>query len=275
MNEGVPPSVPQKEPVLSEPITACRFVSFVLFNEVNSHTRGRNSSERSRLEDDVLKQTRNLNDMAGFPHPGFGNSGKCFLIENLLRSPAPGVRPKRVSGPLGLMLKDRCVSQDREREQTPSVIMTGVSLPRCSGPGPVRSSAPLFPKAVGSVLWSPALSSRSRPGILRRAVFSEEQRRELEKTFRKQKYISKSERKRLATNLCLKETQVKIWFQNRRMKWRNSREKESTCTRPPMERLMLWSQFEPADQTHSHTHTHQCTAQTLRPDDTSEERTDS
>lgn len=120
MNEGVPPSVPQKEPVLSEPITACRFVSFVLFNEVNSHTRGRNSSERSRLEDDVLKRTRSLNDMAGFPHPGFGNSGKCFLIENLLRSPAPGVRPKRVSGPLGLMLKDRCVSQDGERGQTPS-----------------------------------------------------------------------------------------------------------------------------------------------------------
>uniref|UniRef100_A0A671MWE5 Homeobox domain-containing protein n=1 Tax=Sinocyclocheilus anshuiensis TaxID=1608454 RepID=A0A671MWE5_9TELE len=55
--------------------------------------------------------------------------------------------------------------------------------------------------------------------------------------------------------------QVKIWFQNRRMKWRNSREKESTYTRPPMERLMLWSQSEPADKTHTptqtkHTHTH-------------------
>ncbi|XP_059392386.1 homeobox protein DBX2-like isoform X2 [Carassius carassius] len=205
--------------------------------------------------------TRNLNDMAGFPHPGFGNSGKCFLIENLLRSPVPGVRPRRVSGPL----KDRCVSQDGE-----PVIMRAVSLPRCSGSGPVMTSAPLCPKSVGSVLWS----SRSRPGILRRAVFSEEQRRELEKTFCKQKYISKPERKRLAIDLSLKETQVKIWFQNRRMKWRNSREKESTCTRPQMERLMLWSQPEP-DKTHTHTHTHRCTAQTLRPDDTSDERTDS
>ncbi|XP_016371206.1 homeobox protein DBX1-B [Sinocyclocheilus rhinocerous] len=170
--------------------------------------------------------------MAGFPHPGFGNSGKCFLIENLLRSPAPGVRPERCfPAQLGLMLKDRCVSQDGERE------------------------------GVGSVLWSPALSSRSQPGILRRAVFSEEQRRELERTFRKQKYISKTERNRLATDLCLKETQVKIWFQNRRMKWRNSREKESTYTRPPMERLIRWSQSEPADKTHTpaqtkHTHTH-------------------
>ncbi|XP_016112984.1 homeobox protein DBX2-like [Sinocyclocheilus grahami] len=193
--------------------------------------------------------------MAGFPprHPGFGNSGKCFLIENLLRAPAPGVCLKRCSPAL------LYVSQ--ERLQTPSVIMTSVSLPCCSGPGAVMFSAPRFPKGVGSVLWSPALSSRPRPGILRRAVFSEEQRRELERTFCKHKYISKTDRNRLATDLCLKETQVKIWFQNRRMKWRNSREKESTYTRPPMERLMLWSESEPADKTHTsaqtkHTHTH-------------------
>ncbi|XP_018933566.2 homeobox protein DBX2 [Cyprinus carpio] len=183
--------------------------------------------------------------MAGFPprHPGFGNSGKCFLIENLLRSPAPGVCPKRCS-PAPLYAS-------QERVQTPSVIMTSVSLPCCSGSGPVMMSATRFPKGVGSVLWSPALSSRSRPGILRRAVFSEEQRRELERTFCKQKYISKTDRNRLASDLCLKETQVKIWFQNRRMKWRNSREKESTYTRPPMERLMLWSESEPADKTHT------------------------
>ncbi|XP_073687376.1 homeobox protein DBX2-like [Garra rufa] len=226
----------------------------------------------SGSQEDVLKRTRYLIDMAGLPHPGFGSSGKCFLIENLLRSPAPGVRPKRcfpalVYAPLGLVVKGRCVSQDGKQTkdgepvQPQSIIMTGVSLPCCSGSGPGMSSTPLFPTGVGSLLWSPALNSRSRPGILRRAVFSEEQRRELERTFRKQKYISKTDRNRLATDLCLKETQVKIWFQNRRMKWRNSREKESTYTRPPMERLMLWSPSEAADKTHSlaqtkHTHTH-------------------
>ncbi|ELW67364.1 Homeobox protein DBX1 [Tupaia chinensis] len=62
--------------------------------------------------------------------------------------------------------------------------------------------------------------------MLRRAVFSDVQRKALEKTFQKQKYISKPDRKKLAAKLGLKDSQVKIWFQNRRMKWRNSKERE-------------------------------------------------
>ncbi|XP_044133133.1 homeobox protein DBX2 [Bufo gargarizans] len=77
-------------------------------------------------------------------------------------------------------------------------------------------------------------NSKTRRVILRRAVFSDDQRKALEKMFQKQKYISKADRKKLAINLSLKESQVKIWFQNRRMKWRNSKEKEvlsSHCLR--------------------------------------------
>ncbi|TRZ26684.1 hypothetical protein HGM15179_000455 [Zosterops borbonicus] len=50
-------------------------------------------------------------------------------------------------------------------------------------------------------------NSKSRRGILRRAVFSEDQRKALEKMFQKQKYISKTDRKKLALNLGLKESQ--------------------------------------------------------------------
>ncbi|CAD7672246.1 unnamed protein product [Nyctereutes procyonoides] len=74
-------------------------------------------------------------------------------------------------------------------------------------------------------------NSKARRGILRRAVFSEDQRKALEKMFQKQKYISKTDRKKLAISLGLKESQVKIWFQNRRMKWRNSKEKEVLSNR--------------------------------------------
>ncbi|CAE1306481.1 Homeobox protein DBX1,Homeobox protein DBX2,Homeobox protein DBX1-A,Homeobox protein DBX1-B [Acanthosepion pharaonis] len=70
------------------------------------------------------------------------------------------------------------------------------------------------------------IRGKPRRGMLRRAVFSDLQRKGLEKMFQKQKYISKPDRKKLAAKLGLKDSQVKIWFQNRRMKWRNSKERE-------------------------------------------------
>ena len=57
-------------------------------------------------------------------------------------------------------------------------------------------------------MWSADISPKTRRGILRRAVFSEEQRKELERTFRRQKYISKTDRNKLAADLSLKESQV-------------------------------------------------------------------
>lgn len=57
-------------------------------------------------------------------------------------------------------------------------------------------------------MWPTDVSPKSRRGILRRAVFSEEQRKELERTFRRQKYISKTDRNKLAAELSLKESQV-------------------------------------------------------------------
>lgn len=47
--------------------------------------------------------------------------------------------------------------------------------------------------------------------MLRRAVFSDVQRKALEKMFQKQKYISKPDRKKLATKLALKDSQVIVF----------------------------------------------------------------
>ncbi|XP_026071915.1 homeobox protein DBX1-A-like [Carassius auratus] len=94
----------------------------------------------------------------------------------------------------------------------------------------VRSSYFPAPSTVvpipGTFSWPLAARGKPRRGMLRRAVFSDVQRKALEKMFQKQKYISKPDRKKLAGKLGLKDSQVKIWFQNRRMKWRNSKERE-------------------------------------------------
>ncbi|XP_077372478.1 homeobox protein DBX1-A-like [Festucalex cinctus] len=91
------------------------------------------------------------------------------------------------------------------------------------------SSSSVVP-VPGTFSWPLVPRGKPRRGMLRRAVFSDLQRKALERTFQKQKYISKPDRKKLASKLGLKDSQVKIWFQNRRMKWRNSKERELLST---------------------------------------------
>ena len=61
----------------------------------------------------------------------------------------------------------------------------------------------------GTFSWPLASRGKPRRGMLRRAVFSDVQRKALEKMFQKQKYISKPDRKKLAAKLGLKDSQVR------------------------------------------------------------------
>lgn len=61
-----------------------------------------------------------------------------------------------------------------------------------------------------------------------RATFSGNQIDELEKAFSATQYLTTSERARLAERLSLSESQVKIWFQNRRTKCRRTSWKQGT-----------------------------------------------
>nr|XP_032803564.1 H2.0-like homeobox protein isoform X1 [Petromyzon marinus] len=85
-----------------------------------------------------------------------------------------------------------------------------------------RDAFPAGPYAVLTKETMPPNFKRKRSWS--RAVFSNLQRKGLEKRFEIQKYVTKPDRKQLAAMLGLTDAQVKVWFQNRRMKWRHSKE---------------------------------------------------
>ncbi|XP_067879152.1 homeobox protein Nkx-6.3-like [Heterodontus francisci] len=61
----------------------------------------------------------------------------------------------------------------------------------------------------------------TRPTFSGRQIFA------LEKTFEQTKYLAGPERARLAYSLGMTESQVKVWFQNRRTKWRKKATSDS------------------------------------------------
>lgn len=77
-----------------------------------------------------------------------------------------------------------------------------------SNPHPSAASSSIVP-IPGTFSWPLAARGKPRRGMLRRAVFSDVQRKALEKMFQKQKYISKPDRKKLAAKLGLKDSQVR------------------------------------------------------------------
>uniref|UniRef100_A0AAY4C1Z4 Homeobox domain-containing protein n=1 Tax=Denticeps clupeoides TaxID=299321 RepID=A0AAY4C1Z4_9TELE len=93
-----------------------------------------------------------------------------------------------------------------------------------------RESLPLYPGSGLSGRIKHALLSPADPSSVlldkdgkrkhTRPTFSGQQIFALEKTFEQTKYLGGPERARLAYSLGMTESQVKVWFQNRRTKWR-------------------------------------------------------
>jgi len=63
-----------------------------------------------------------------------------------------------------------------------------------------------------------------------RTAFTPTQLLHLENAFDKNHYIVGTERKQLASFLNLSETQIKVWFQNRRTKWKRQQAEEKASS---------------------------------------------
>ncbi|XP_057881180.1 T-cell leukemia homeobox protein 2-like [Melospiza georgiana] len=142
------------------------------------------------------------------PRPGPPPSKTPFHIEALLAREPPrrGPAAPAVQGALQrnhLGLESRWLGLEGIFKDLPC----SLELSHCVGTtplgpaGPWRSGGPCKMKRV-------------------RTVFKPEQLERLEQEFLKQQYMVGTERVDLAATLHLTETQVKVWFQNRRIKWR-------------------------------------------------------
>uniref|UniRef100_A0A3Q2WU52 Posterior neuron-specific homeobox n=1 Tax=Haplochromis burtoni TaxID=8153 RepID=A0A3Q2WU52_HAPBU len=72
-------------------------------------------------------------------------------------------------------------------------------------------------------LCATQLQSSEEKSCRVRTAFTLEQLQVLEQSFQKCHYLSVLERHTIASAMRLSETQVKIWFQNRRTKWKKER----------------------------------------------------
>nr|XP_046243944.1 homeobox protein Nkx-3.1 [Scatophagus argus] len=122
-------------------------------------------------------------------------------------------------------LSGKCCSQKMERWKEESETL---SEELCPQETPFGVQTESLDSSCPSTSESSSFSSTGKQKRSR-AAFTHLQVLELEKKFSHQKYLSAPERAHLASTLRLTETQVKIWFQNRRYKTKRKQQTSELC----------------------------------------------
>uniref|UniRef100_A0A914X279 Homeobox domain-containing protein n=1 Tax=Plectus sambesii TaxID=2011161 RepID=A0A914X279_9BILA len=81
-----------------------------------------------------------------------------------------------------------------------------------------------------------------------RPTFTGQQIYMLERKFEQTKYLAGADRAQLAQELCMSESQVKVWFQNRRTKWRKREAADMAVAKKEQDRktaLQAFTEFSP------------------------------
>ncbi|XP_066211653.1 homeobox protein VENTX [Saccopteryx leptura] len=136
------------------------------------------------------------------PNSSFGSVD--WLSQSSLEGPLHTSRPAAISR--GNLPTPTRIEEESSSEELPKAMGMEEGKPSAVSPLPETSTAGLSKEAD---------STRS-PRV--RTAFTEKQISTLESSFQHRRYLGPVERRRLAQKMHLSESQIKTWFQNRRMK---------------------------------------------------------